>query len=769
MITYSKLRKLNVELADARDTSDTLDDRITADDSVAFSDLTGTPAQLQQLYYQATAPSHSTVACVASTVNSGDYWIDSDDNKMYLSDGSTWNEIQDFTGDISIVQGLIDDIAADDKITAVEKLTLKPVWDAIVTEATLTTGTLVIQAALFSVDDSDFDAAYAALYGYIITSLGVFNDMAATTSIVRATWDGHWNLYWDERTNLINDIEVASKAIADSKIQTFYQDSVPTAITAGDQWFDTNDGNKLYRATTAGDDFIGATYPTNGDMELDSNWADYSSPSVNERSVEYAYDGTYSRKLTTSGVETESGFVSDTFSTVNGKTYNLTYWAYGEGSVEIATQITQGDGSAQAQDGRSVSAGSWQEQTVVFQQTGVSGSSTVLRFIGNIQSTEQTFWIDKVSFQGGWIEVQDSASAQTTAESKTTTFYQDAVPTAITALDLWFDTNDGNKLYKATSVGDDAIGGGEWIEVDFSLDNVTDGSTYGRVAIAGITAGKIVAAGIDVANLAAIKADVGAITAGTLSSGDWAAAAGIRLDLTNKWVKMGGSNVTAAGAAAGVFLGLDTSYKFYVGDGSTEYFKFDGTNVELSASKANALTIKSGGDILLEGGGDLILTPDDSSPAKIIFKDSGAGTYDIEFFRDATNDRLHIYSTTTDKSQIYLGLGPSGERVNRLYLYSESNSSLICTDGTTTGLIQLVHNEVGAVRNVLFQAANSTNDVRISMSSGGNDIMVDPCIKIAERAAAVSSTAAFGQIWVKNTDPCELWFTDDAGASTKLA
>jgi len=41
-------------------------------------------------------------------------------------------------------------------------------------------------------------------------------------------------------------------------------------------------------------------------------------------------------------------------------------------------------------------------------------------------------------------------------------------------------------------------------------------------------------------------------------------------------------------------------------------------------------------------------------------------------------------------------------------------------------------------------------------------------IKIAEIAAAVADSPGFGQLWVKNTDPCELWFTDDAGTDTKI-
>ena len=95
MITYTKLRKLNVELAEARDTSDTLDDRITGDDVVLFTDITSTPSSLYQIFYQATAPSSAAVDCVSYVVNSGDYWVDSDDNQMYKYDGTDWNSIQD--------------------------------------------------------------------------------------------------------------------------------------------------------------------------------------------------------------------------------------------------------------------------------------------------------------------------------------------------------------------------------------------------------------------------------------------------------------------------------------------------------------------------------------------------------------------------------------------------------------------------------------------------------------------------------------------------
>ncbi len=43
------------------------------------------------------------------------------------------------------------------------------------------------------------------------------------------------------------------------------------------------------------------------------------------------------------------------------------------------------------------------------------------------------------------------------------TFRQDGIPTSLTVGDLWYDTNDGNKLYIAESVGADAITAGEWV------------------------------------------------------------------------------------------------------------------------------------------------------------------------------------------------------------------------------------------------------------------------------------------------------------------
>ena len=136
-----------------------------------------------------------------------------------------------------------------------------------------------------------------------------------------------------------------------------------------------------------------------------------------------------------------------------------------------------------------------------------------------------------------------------------------------------------------------------WDRTGILMTGEVDGTA--TVAIDGnlVVDGTIIARHISVSTLSAITADIGTITAGTLSSADWAAALGIRLDLSNKWLTMGGSGTVAAGTQAGIFLGYSADgYKFYVGDGASQYFKFDGTNVSISGTiTASALEIGTSG------------------------------------------------------------------------------------------------------------------------------------------------------------------------------
>lgn len=59
----------------------------------------------------------------------------------------------------------------------------------------------------------------------------------------------------------------------------------------------------------------------------------------------------------------------------------------------------------------------------------------------------------------------DAAAARVVADGKIVTFFQAGIPTATDVGDLWMDSDDGNRLYRAAAVGANEIKAGEWIEI----------------------------------------------------------------------------------------------------------------------------------------------------------------------------------------------------------------------------------------------------------------------------------------------------------------
>lgn len=76
---------------------------------------------------------------------------------------------------------------------------------------------------------------------------------------------------------------------------------------------------------------------TNGTMEVDANWSNYSTPATNERSNEQAHGGTYSRKVVTTGTGAKG--IQQTFSPALSGWYSITFWAYTVGASAINAQI----------------------------------------------------------------------------------------------------------------------------------------------------------------------------------------------------------------------------------------------------------------------------------------------------------------------------------------------------------------------------------------------------------------------------------------------
>lgn len=76
---------------------------------------------------------------------------------------------------------------------------------------------------------------------------------------------------------------------------------------------------------------------------------------------------------------------------------------------------------------------------------------------------ESGFWIGANRWADAPFRVaMDGTVTLGSGYTKLTIFKQDGIPTSVAVGDLWFDSNDSNKVYRAGSVGADQITAGEW-------------------------------------------------------------------------------------------------------------------------------------------------------------------------------------------------------------------------------------------------------------------------------------------------------------------
>lgn len=142
-----------------------------------------------------------------------------------------------------------------------------------------------------------------------------------------------------------------------------------------------------------GDDLGGIDDVTNGDMELDSNWADYNTPTVNERSGAQSHAGEYSRKFTADAQN--DGIKSDTFSTVIGQKYFITVWYRPTSSALMQIKCRKADDSGWQFEDNAVSGtvNEWNSKTFGYTAT-VAGSGAYIVVAGNAAGT---WYVDDVS------------------------------------------------------------------------------------------------------------------------------------------------------------------------------------------------------------------------------------------------------------------------------------------------------------------------------------------------------------------------------------
>lgn len=192
-------------------------------------------------------------------------------------------------------------------------------------------------------------------------------------------------------------------------IKTFLQPSVPTSVNAGDLWIDADDNNKIYRATSSGNDQV-----TSGEWVLTTITAG----AIGLGNV-----------LNQAQVTT---FASDDPPT-----------ATAVGDLWMDTNDGNKIYRAQSVGANQVTSGEWVSTTLT--KAGIG--------LGSVANERQI-----------------------------TVFREDNAPTATAVGDLWYDTNDNNRQYRAS-----ATGSSNWVEVSpnkstvglSNVDNTSDSTVLG--------------------------------------------------------------------------------------------------------------------------------------------------------------------------------------------------------------------------------------------------------------------------------------------------
>ena len=153
---------------------------------------------------------------------------------------------------------------------------------------------------------------------------------------------------------------------------------------------------------------MGVELVTNGSMEADDNWANYTTPTTNEISTTQKHGGTYSRKFIADSQY--DGIQSDPFTTVSGTLYTVNAWVYPDTTTTVMIGIRNGDDSGQAYiiNHSGLTQDAWNK--ISFSYTEGAGKGGNGAFVGFISSDPPTgtWYVDDVSIRHGTPSSQGS-------------------------------------------------------------------------------------------------------------------------------------------------------------------------------------------------------------------------------------------------------------------------------------------------------------------------------------------------------------------------
>lgn len=264
----------------------------------------------------------------------------------------------------------------------------------------------------------------------------------ATSSGNTAVASGQWVL-----TTITAGAIGLGNVLNQAQVTTFASDNPPTSTAVGDLWIDTNDGNKIYRAQSAGADQV-----TSGEWVLTT----LTKAGIGLGNVADERQITIFRE---DNPPTATA-VGDLWYDTNDN--NRQYRASATGSsnwVEVSpNKSTVGlDNVAN------------ERQITIFRQDNAPTATAVGDLWYDTNDNNRQYRASATG-SSNWVEVSPNKStvglSNLANERQVTIFRQTSVPTALAAGDLWVDTDDGNKLYRATAAGNNSVTTNQWVLVN---------------------------------------------------------------------------------------------------------------------------------------------------------------------------------------------------------------------------------------------------------------------------------------------------------------
>lgn len=487
-----------------------------------ISSLEGGEYGRMSTYYQDTAP----VGPMP-----GDLWVDTSTGgtlKIWNSSTSTWDPVTDPTLSETVVSMASDVDALYDSViqtyvqpnppvsTDSHKLSLGDLWfDSDDNNKMYRYDPFVTTNGGWSVvQDKNIDALRTAVNTKITTHYG---GTAPTTKSVGDLWFNQannnevkrwngttWVAVTDPNIKAALDKANTAQATADGKIESFFQISAPASgMSDGDLWFDTDDNNKLYRWNAsasrwdaAQDGRIDGLLSWQTTLVKDLTAGKYnrvstfyqgtapSSPNTGDLWVDTANSGTLKTWTGTDWAVVTDPSLMDSITAISEdvdaikdgviETYAQTSAPVASGSVKLSLGDlwfdTDDNNKLYRYDPSVTANGGWvavQDKNISALQSAVASKITTYYATTAPSSPVQgDLWIDQSTgntlkrwTNGAWVVITDADvkaalnkanDAKAIADGKVQTFFQTSAPPAagLADGDLWFDTDDGNKMYR---------------------------------------------------------------------------------------------------------------------------------------------------------------------------------------------------------------------------------------------------------------------------------------------------------------------------------